>query len=210
MSTPERPALEHVPSLISDQSRPLIELTDVLIAGSGSAGLCAALWLSRHRIPYRILERRPGHLQIGQADSVQCRTVEILESFGLAEDMLREAYHVLEVAFWSAVEEGAGGAIRRTEVAADTEPGLSHLPHVILNQARVHELMIGEIERAAGGLNVEYGCEVLGVAVDGDVNDPQAYAVGVVAVKDGEERKYRAKYVLVGSWFSPLRLSTSP
>ncbi len=176
------------------------EKTDVLIAGSGSAGLSAALWLSRQGIPYHILERRPGPLQIGQADGVQCRTVEILESFGLSEALLREAYHVLEVAFWSTAEDGEG--LRRTHFAADTAPGLSHLPHVILNQGRVNGLMTGEIERAAGGLSIEYGCEVRSVRLDGNIHDPQAYAAAVVAVKDGVEKEYRAKYVLVSRFAS--------
>ena len=51
--------------------------TDVLISGSGSAGLCAALWLARLKVPYIVLEKRDGPLKIGQADGVQCRTVEV-------------------------------------------------------------------------------------------------------------------------------------
>jgi len=197
---------------------PSVQYTDVLIAGSGSAGLCASLWLARYGIPHITLERRPGPLRVGQADGVQCRTVEILESFGLAEIVLREAYHVLEVAFWSsspaAVDGEDGGAadgvrgIRRTHFAADTAPGLSHLPHVILNQARVNGLLIGEMERSAaergGSAAIQYGCEVRSVAVDGDAADPQAHAVRVTAVKDGVEREYRAKYVLVCFGLSPL------
>lgn len=55
---------------------------DVLICGSGSAGLCAAVWLARHGVDYRVLERRPGALEVGQADGVQCRTVEVFDSLG--------------------------------------------------------------------------------------------------------------------------------
>ena len=65
---------------------------------------------------------------LGQADGVQCRTVEVFESLGLEEQLLRKAYHVLEVAFWSANKEGKLVRTRRT---ADTMPGLSHQPHVI-------------------------------------------------------------------------------
>ena len=35
------------------------------------------------------------------------------------------------------------------------------------------------------------------ITINGDVQDPQAYAATVIAVKGGVEREYRAKYVLV-------------
>jgi phenol 2-monooxygenase len=123
--------------------------TDVLIAGSGSAGVFAATWLAIFNIPFTILERRPGPLEIGQADGVQVRTVEIYESFGLSEELLREAHHILEVCFWSVDEDGSGnaqGGIKRKSRSIDTEKGLSHLPHVILNQARMNGLMLGKME----------------------------------------------------------------
>ncbi|KAL2155698.1 hypothetical protein VTH82DRAFT_440 [Thermothelomyces myriococcoides] len=170
------------------------EKVDVLICGSGSAGLCAAVWLARYGVGYRILERRDGPLRIGQADGVQTRTVEIFDSFGVAEDLLREAYHVLEVAFWGP-DPNSPGEIVRTRYAADKETAISHQPHVILNQARLNQLMTGLLGPEPP---VEYGCEVKEVRVDdrAAIEDPDAYAVTVTAVKNGTERIYRAKYVL--------------
>ncbi|KAK4120241.1 hypothetical protein N657DRAFT_603226 [Parathielavia appendiculata] len=168
------------------------EKIDVLICGSGSAGLCAAVWLSRFGIRYKILERRAGPLRIGQADGVQTRTVEIFDSFGIAEDLLKEAYHVLEVAFWAA--DPAAQGIKRTRYAPDKETKISHQPHVILNQARLNELMMGQLGRVPP---VEYECEVKGVEVDDHAaGDQDAYPVRVMAVKDGREIAYRAKYAL--------------
>ncbi|KAK4237731.1 3-hydroxybenzoate 4-monooxygenase [Achaetomium macrosporum] len=165
---------------------------DVLICGSGSAGLCAAMWLARFGIHYQILERRDGPLTLGQADGVQTRTVEIFDSFGIAEDLLREAYHVLEVAFWAPDDEAKG--IKRTRYAPDKETGISHQPHVILNQARLNALMMAQLGAEPP---VEYGCEVKGVEVEEGVEGcVEVYPVRVTAVKDGKEKIYRAKYVL--------------
>ncbi|KAF2743520.1 hypothetical protein M011DRAFT_480667 [Sporormia fimetaria CBS 119925] len=176
--------------------------TEVIIVGSGSAGIFAGTWLTLFNIPFRILERRSGPLEIGQADGVQCRTVEIYESFGVAEELLRESYHVLEVAFWGPNRDEMG--IERKSRAQDTERGLSHMPHVILNQARMNGLMLGvmERERAKRGIAEEkqgilYGRNVKSVTVDAEsATDPDAYCVKVVAESDDDEEVWEAKYVL--------------
>ncbi|KAK0623750.1 FAD binding domain-containing protein [Immersiella caudata] len=166
---------------------------DVLICGSGSAGLCAAVWLSRYNINYKILERRSGRLQIGQADGVQTRTVEIFDSFGIADPLLKEAYHVLEISFWSPDDSDKDGGIKRKRYAADKETGISHQPHVILNQAKLNELMIGLLDAGeAGEGRIGYGVEVKGVVVEGEGGFP----VRVDVVEEGSEKVYRAKYVL--------------
>ncbi|KAK5631869.1 hypothetical protein RRF57_007583 [Xylaria bambusicola] len=183
---------------------------DVLIIGGGSAGLCAGVWLARNGISYRILERRPGMLTRGQADGVQVRSVEIFDSFGISEELLKEACHVLEDTFWSPVSDddesvlgqGLDGVtakkgIRRTHVTPDTEIGLSHLPHVILNQARINALLTDLAVRASGAANIEYGCDVRDVSVNSSlVDDPDAHCVTVNAVEGGIQKVYKAKYAL--------------
>ncbi|KAK1778754.1 FAD binding domain-containing protein [Copromyces sp. CBS 386.78] len=173
------------------------EKVDVLICGSGSAGLCAAVWLARFGINYKILERRDGPLHVGQADGVQTRTVEIFDSFGIGEELLREAYHVLETAFWE--QNVAGGNkdnIKRTSYAPDKETAISHQPHLILNQARLNALMIGLLGDQPP---IQYNTEVKTVHVDesADITDLDSYPVRVEAVTaDGVSTTYRAKYAL--------------
>ena len=171
-----------------------IQEVDVLIAGSGSAGLAAATWLSlpQYNIsPSRIaiLDKRSGPLQQGQADGVQCRTVEIFEAFGLSETLLKESYHVLEVAFWR--DDGDGEGLVRRRRTKDTEKGLSWQPHVILNQARINGLMLGKMKE--GGLGVTYGWEVKSVEME-----EGGEWVKVTAENEAErtQKEWRARYVL--------------
>jgi phenol 2-monooxygenase len=184
--------------------------TDVLIAGSGSAGVFAATWLAIYNIPFTILERRPGPLEIGQADGVQVRTVEIYESFGLSEELLREAYHILEVCFWGIDEDengrGKESGIMRKSRSIDTERGLSHLPHVILNQARMNGLMLGKMEsvlkekgrwKEGTSNGIEYGWAVKNLEIDEtQIHNANAHCVKVTAERDGKEETWEAKYVI--------------
>lgn len=168
---------------------------DVFICGSGSAGLSAATWLARCGIHCKIVDCRSGPLEIGQADGMQCRSVEIFESFGIVEELLREGYHVSEGTFWN--PDPAGTGIVRTRSAEGTTPGLSFHPRVILNQARVHGILLEAMKRF-NGLEVDYGYKVLEVKVDeAQASDPDAYPVTVRTEKDGKEEVFKAKYALV-------------
>jgi phenol 2-monooxygenase len=175
----------------------MAEKVDILICGSGSAGICAATWLARYGVPCKVIDSRLGPLTTGQADGVQCRTVEIFEGFGVVEELLRESYHVLEVCFYSA---NAQGQLVRTSRVADTPPGLSHQPHVILNQARVHGVLIDAMY-AFNHQVVEYGFTVKSVHVDNEAaEDPGAHCVTVMVTKDGIDKTIEAKYVLVSTF----------
>jgi phenol 2-monooxygenase len=178
--------------------------TDVLICGSGSAGLCAAVWLARLGINFIVLEKRDGPLRIGQADGIQCRTVEVFESFNLDGELTKDAYWVNEVCFWSAEKDKSTGEENRDRIArsgrtADVKSGISWKPHVIMNQAHLNGLLVGDVERHSGK-NIEYGVAVKDVIVDHLlVQDPHAMAITVTAERDGKEIAYKAKYVLVRS-----------
>uniref|UniRef100_A0A093V804 Phenol 2-monooxygenase n=1 Tax=Talaromyces marneffei PM1 TaxID=1077442 RepID=A0A093V804_TALMA len=172
----------------------------IIVCGAGSAGLCAATFMASAGIPaehIKILERNAGPMEIGQADGVQCRTVEVFESFGLSEPLIKESYHVLEVCFWAEKEDSGATPkqLVRTRRTADTMPGLSHHPHVILNQARMNGMLLKKMHDEAG-MEVEYGWNVSNVTVDFK-GDPDFPCV-VVAKRgiEGPETTMRARYVL--------------
>lgn len=77
-------------------------------------------------------------------------------------------------------------------------PGLSHQPHVILNQARVNSLLLDAMSRFNGQV-VDYGYNVRSVEVDNrSYREADAYPVTVVTERGGMEETFHAKYVLVG------------
>src|SRR3954451_16658186 len=139
---------------------------DVLIIGCGPAGLVlAAQMASFTDIRTAVIDRKDGPLQVGQADGVACRTVEMFEAFGLADRLVSEAYWVNEVSFWRPSPEDPTW-ITRTGRVTDVEPGLSEFPHVIVNQARMLAYLLDHMERSPTRLAPIYGLHALDVALD--------------------------------------------
>lgn len=173
----------------------MAQKVDIFICGSGSAGLAAATWLARCGIRCKIVDSRPGPLKVGQADGLQVRSVEIFESFGIVDELLREGIHNEEVVFWNT--DPKTGGIVRTRSAPATTPGLSHLPRILLTSAKFNGAFLDAM-RKFNGQEVDYGYKILKVEVDEEKSDdPEAYPVMVWVEKDGKEEKFEAKYALV-------------
>ncbi|SAK98806.1 FAD-binding monooxygenase [Caballeronia fortuita] len=189
------PAIE--PAIETAPRDGMPETVDVLIAGSGPAGLVLAAQLAQFpSIDTRIVERRSGPLLMGQADGVACRTVEMFHAFGLSDRLLREAYWVNETAFWRP-DANDRGAIRRTGRVQDTETGLSEFPHVIVNQARVQDYLLDAMRRSARRLEPDYDLEVVNVERDGEGDYPVRVALRRTdAARLDEIVTVRARYVV--------------
>src|SRR4051812_41483422 len=141
------------------------EDVDVLIIGCGPAGLVLAAQMANFpQIRTAIVDRRDGPLEVGQADGVACRTVEMFEAFGLADRLVSEAYWVNEVAFWRPSPEEPS-TITRVQRVQDTEEGLSEFPHVIVNQARMLAYLRDHMERSSSRSTPLYGLHASDIAV---------------------------------------------
>lgn len=57
----------------------------------------AALCMARCGIKARVVDKRDVGVRAGQADGIQCRTLEILESFGIVDRIWKESCHMPEV-----------------------------------------------------------------------------------------------------------------
>src|ERR687886_1001332 len=144
----------------------LPEEVDVLIVGCGPAGLVLAAQLAEFTdITTAVVDRRDGPLEVGQADGVACRTVEMFEAFGLADRLVAEGYWVNEVSFWRP-DPQAPSRIIRTGRIDDVEEGLSEFPHVIVNQARMLAYLRDAMVRSASRLVPAYGLHAAGLTVD--------------------------------------------
>lgn len=186
------PAVQPAAADAVTASRP--DTVDVLIVGCGPAGLVLAAQLAQFAdITTRIVERRTGPLELGQADGVACRTVEMFHAFGLSDRMLREAYWVNETVFWSPSDSDRSQITRRGRVQ-DTEDGLSEFPHVIVNQARIHQYLLDAMDAAPRRLTPDYGMAFVGYTNDHATDHP------IVAtfrpIDGGDEVTVHAKYLV--------------
>lgn len=176
------------------QSASLPDAVDVLIVGSGPAGALLAAQLSSFAgISTRLIERRKGALEVGQADGIACRTVEMFEAFGMGDQLCREAYWVNETVFWRPSPNDRS-KIARTGRIDDTEDGLSEFPHVIVNQARLMEYLLDYARRSPSRLEADYGLEFVTLQVESEGEHP--VVVTLRNVETGALTTLRAKYVV--------------
>ena len=190
------------PEISPDRSRraagsPLPATTDVLIVGCGSAGLTLAAQMAAFDdISTVIIERKPGPMQRGQADGVSCRSMEMFAAFGFAHKVWNEAYQVNETTFWKPDPDAPQNIIRTGRIQ-DVEDGLSEMPHVILNQARVHDMYLEVMANSAARLVPDYSRQLVGLEIDEDASHPVTATIRRDDPgHEGEAETIRARYVI--------------
>ena len=166
---------------------------DVLIVGTGPAGMLLAAQLSAFpKISTRIIEKREGPLQIGQADGISCRSVETFDAFDFSERIMKEAYWVNETSFWSPRTDRPT-EIHRTGRIQDVEEGLSEFPHLIVNQARVLDFFADFMANSPSKLQTDFGYEFVNLTVADEGSHP---VTATLKKTDGSLITVRAKYVV--------------
>jgi phenol 2-monooxygenase (NADPH) len=194
------PFIEDVHPSVAERPAGLTDEVDVLIIGCGPAGLVLAAQMANFpEIRTAVIDRRDGPLAVGQADGVACRTVEMFEAFGLADRLVSEAYWVNEVCFWRPDSDDRS-KITRTGRIRDSEEGLSEMPHVTVNQARMLAYLLDHMQRSAARLEPFYNLHASDIQIDASGSAEYPVTVTVQHLKEfqetGETSTIRARYVV--------------
>ena len=179
-------------------NEPLPEQVDVLIAGTGPAGLCLAAQLAQFpEIETMIIERMPSNIIKGKADGINTRTMEMFQAFGFADKVKRETYWVNQTAFWMP-DPANPQHIKRVGRVQDVADDSSEMPHILINQARLHELFLEVMKNSPARLEPDYSWEIVNLTIDPNTEDHPV----TVTLKDasgvnwGATRTVRANYVV--------------
>ena len=124
---------------------------DVLIVGAGPTGLTAAVELSRLGIGVRIVDRATAPSPTSRALGVQARTVELLRSRGVGDEMLRLGNRAASTALYA---HGAKLAV----IELHRMPSEFNFV-LLLAQSDTERLLTEQLERQGG--KVERGVELV-------------------------------------------------
>ena len=175
-----------------DRPTEIPDRMDVLIVGTGPAGMMLAAQLSQFPdVSTRIIERRHGRLELGQADGLQARSIETFQAFGFANRLLDEAYQITEMQYWRPDPKDRS-CIYRADKSLDSagakDSKLTEFPHVICNQARVQDYFAEFAKNSPARIEPDYGWKLVELTIE----DGEEYPV-VAKLERTRPGEYEAK-----------------
>ena len=152
----------------------------VLIAGAGPTGLMLAISLAKHGIEHRIVDANPERSPLSRALAVHARTLEILDSYGIAADLVARGRQLSGASMYA---EG------RLIVRADFDELDTRFPFLLcLPQSETEAVLEGLLVRS--GSVVERSTKLV------DLDSGEA-GVGCRLLRpDGSEETLRARWVV--------------
>jgi 2-polyprenyl-6-methoxyphenol hydroxylase-like FAD-dependent oxidoreductase len=173
----------------------------VLIAGGSLVGLSTALFLGTHGVESLVVERHPGTAIHPRAAHFSQRTIELLRSVGLEDEVVgaSEREFVQNGAIVSVESLGGKELEYYFRHINEGVENLSPSPRLFVTQIGLEPLMHRRAEEL--GARVEWGTELVSFETDG---------AGVAATlrrrNDGGEETVRARYLVAADGaHSPVR-----
>ena len=158
------------------------ERLSVLIVGAGPTGLALAAQLRSLRTPFRLIDRQPDQVHESRALAIQPRTLELLRTIGVADELIERGNGAVEL------EMHARGLVRRLRLF---DIGLEDTAFPFLlfvSQAETERVLTDYL--AAGGVPVERGLELITLASSNDEVDCE------LRRRDGKIDEVSARYVI--------------
>lgn len=167
-------------------------MTKVLIVGAGPAGLTTAVALARHGVECLLVERRRDISSLPRATAISIRSMELLRSWGLEEEV-RAGGHDVEWLQWycETLAQASAGYGRPTGFPTHAQSAaISPTAPACVPQDHLEPVLLGHL-RSLEAARVEFGTEVIGV-------DPRPDGARVLLrdVADGGSRVVEARYLV--------------
>ncbi|OLN96733.1 Phenol 2-monooxygenase 3 [Colletotrichum chlorophyti] len=153
--------------------------------------LMAAAWMAHTGVKTRVVDKRNTKIFCGQADGLQCRSLEIFDSLGFADRAWKEANHMIEVGhipvsrlkFMLKVSANVLPMIRSAcgDRIPDTIVGLSRFQQIVLHQGRIERFFLENIKKySKDTIKVERGVLPESLEIDeSKVDDESSFPVTV-------------------------------
>ncbi|KAI2615342.1 FAD binding domain protein [Hypoxylon sp. NC1633] len=160
---------------------------DLLIIGAGPAGLMLALWASKFDMKTRIVDEKESSVSTGRADGLHSRTMEIFDSFGIAQDFLPHAYRVNEICSWNPSPHD-DRLIHWTQKVVAQPHHLSRFPQLSLNQGMTERSLESKI-KSEGKITIERNTIPVNLSVEeteAESDSREVYPIRVTLRKAGQ------------------------
>src|SRR5689334_8240626 len=126
---------------------------DVLIVGAGPTGLTLAAQLHAFGAHFRIIDRAPDRVHESRALAVQARTLEVLDTLGLADALVARGNAGARLRLHA--REGRPDAIVDVGFTLDPRVGTRWPFILMVSQAETEALLVEHL--AARGVSIERG-----------------------------------------------------
>jgi 2-polyprenyl-6-methoxyphenol hydroxylase-like FAD-dependent oxidoreductase len=158
------------------------ERLSVLIVGAGPTGLALAAQLRSLGTSFRIIDRQLDRVHESRALAVQPRTLELLRTIGVAEQLIERGNDAVEL------QMHAGGRVRRLRLFGVGLEDTAYPFLLFVSQAETEQVLTEYL--AAAGVQVERGVELadLESSIDG--------VTCTLRHHDGESEELNARYLV--------------
>lgn len=156
---------------------------DTLIVGAGPTGLTLAAGLARFGAHFRLIDRALDRVSESRALGVQARSLEVLQSLGLGEALVRRGNASARLVIHLDAERTAEARL------ADFRATDTRFPFILfVSQAETEAVLADHL--AAVGVRIERGVELI------DTTPGPADVRCVLRHRDGRDEHVRARYIV--------------